>query len=69
MSMATALGLPELPTDSWLSIQMYAPTAASFQHLRCASLELKRLSDAAELEKTRQWLRWRHLISKKRAVL
>ena len=44
MSMATALGLPELPTDLWLSIQMYAPTAASFQHLRCASKELSALA-------------------------
>ena len=64
-----ALGLPKLPLDSWLIIQTYAPTAASFQQLRCANNELKRLSDAVELEDTRQRLRWRRLISKKRAFL
>ena len=64
-----ALGLPELPHDAWFIIQAYAPTAAAFQNFRCASKELARRSDADELEGIKQRLRWRHLISKGRAVL
>ena len=64
-----ALELPELPHDTWFIIQAYAPTAAAFQNLRCASKELARRSDADELDGIKQRLRWRHLISKGRAVL
>ena len=64
-----ALELPELPHDTWFIIQAYAPTAAAFQNLRCASKEHARRSDADELKGIKQRLRWRHLISKGRAVL
>ena len=64
-----ALELPELPHDTWFIIQAYAPTAAVFQNLRCASKEHARRSDADELKGIKQRLRWRHLISKGRAVL
>ncbi len=64
-----ALELPELPHDTWFIIQAYAPTAAAFQNLRCASKEHARRSDADELKGIKQRLRWRHLISKDRAVL
>ena len=64
-----ALELPELPHDTWFIIQAYAPTAAVFQNLRCVSKEHARRSDADELKGIKQRLRWRHLISKGRAVL
>ena len=64
-----ALELPELPHDTWFIIQAYAPTAAAFQNLRCASKDHARRSDADELKGIMQRLRWRHLISKGRAVL
>ena len=64
-----ALELPELPHDTWFIIQAYSPTAAAFQNLRCASKEHARRSDADELKGIKQRLRWRHLISKGRAVL
>ena len=64
-----ALELPELPHDTWFIIQAYAPTAAAFQNLRCASKEHARRSDADELKGIKQRLRWRHLISKGRAML
>ena len=64
-----ALELPELPHDTWFIIQAYAPTAAAFQNLRCASKEHARRSDADELKGIKQRLRSRHLISKGRAVL
>ena len=64
-----ALELPELPHDTWFIIQAYAPTAAAFQNLRCASKEHARRSDAEQLKGIKQRLRWRHLISKGRAVL
>ena len=64
-----ALELPELPHDTWFIIQAYAPTAAAFQNLRCASKEHARRSDADELKGIKQRLRWRHLISNGRAVL
>ena len=64
-----ALELLELPHDTWFIIQAYAPTAAAFQNLRCASKEHSRRSDADELKGIKQRLRWRHLISKDRAVL
>ena len=64
-----ALELPELPHDTWFIIQAYAPTAATFQNLRCASKEHARRSDAKQLKGIKQRLRWRHLISKGRAVL
>ena len=64
-----ALELPELPHDMWFIIQAYAPTAAAFQNLRCASKEHARRSDADELKGIKQRLRWRHLISKGRGVL
>ena len=64
-----ALELPELPHDTWFIIQAYAPTAAAFQNLRCASKEHARRSDADELKGIKQRLRWRHLISKGRGVL
>ena len=63
------LELPELPHDTWFIIQAYASTAAAFQNLRCASKEHARRSDADELKGIKQRLRWRHLISKGRAVL
>ena len=64
-----ALELPELPHDTWFIIQAYAPTAAAFQNLRCASKEHARRSDADELKGIKRRLRWRHLISKGRGVL
>ena len=64
-----ALELPELPHDTWFIIQAYSPTAAAFQNLRCASKEHARRSDTDELKGIKQRLRWRHLISKGRAVL
>ena len=45
-----ALVLPELQHDTWFIIQAYAPTAAAFQNLRCASKEHARRSDADELK-------------------
>ena len=64
-----ALELPELPHDTWFIIQAYAPTAAAFQNLRCASKEHARRSDADELKGIKQRLRWRHLIFNERAML
>ena len=64
-----ALELPELPHDTWFIIQAYAPTAAAFQNLRCASKDHAHRSDADELMGIKQRLRWRHLISKGRAEL
>ena len=64
-----ALELPELPHDTWFIIQAYAPTAAAFQNLRCASKEHARRSDAEKLKGIKQRLRWRHLISQGRGVL
>ena len=64
-----ALELPELPHDTWFIIQAYAPTAAAFQNLRCASKEHARRSDADELKGIKQRLRWRHLIFNERAIL
>ena len=58
-----------LPPETWLLILSNTPTAVSFQNLRCASKELALLSEAGELEGIKQRLRWRHLISKGRAVL
>ena len=61
--------MPDLPRDSFGPILSCAPDAASFQNLRCASKELARLSDVNALKGTKEWLRWRNLISKGKAVL
>ena len=63
------LELPELPHDTWFIILAYAPTAAVFQNLRCASKEHARRSDAEILKGIKQRLRWRHLIFNERAML
>ena len=61
--------MADLPSDTLVLILSCAPDAASFQNLRCASMELARLSDTKALKGTKERLCWRNLISKGKAVL